>query len=335
MLATLEDLLQRDKAIKKEYSDRFPVDIPHTETLPDDVLFRIKLKDADKTVHSRSYDCPQKYHVTWKILLNQHIAAGRLWLSSSSHASPVFIIPKADPTVLLHWINDYRQLNSNTVPDNHPLPRIDEILQDCAKGKIFGKMDMTNSFFQTHVHTSGLCSPHSQSNTLRPIRVDRHAHGCPKCPHLSSTPYDSCATPPHWEMLPHLPRWHHHLVANNWRTWNKCMPSTGCTSCRNTLLLSQEDVPLLMGGRLPWMTDLCPRYWTRLQKNRKNRSMAKTTICKWNPFLSWPLSYPWFYLVNSGPPGHLRTSAPPNSKLGKSPLVSSVLSPLVPLHSFL
>ena len=47
------------------------------------------------------------------------------------------------------------------------------------------------------------------------------------------------------------------------------------------------------------------------------------------------LSYPWFYLVNSGPPGHLHTSAPLNPELGKSPLVSSVLSPLVPLHSFL
>ena len=40
----------------------------------------------------------------------------------------------------------------NTVPDNHPLLHIDEILRDCAKGKIFGKMDMTNSFFQTCVH---------------------------------------------------------------------------------------------------------------------------------------------------------------------------------------
>ena len=45
-------------------------------------------------------------------------------------------------------------------------------------------------------------------------------------------------------------------------------------------------------------------------------------------------------LRSSGTPPHLRTSAPPhlrtpNSELGKSPLVSSVLSPLVPLHSFL
>lgn len=38
------------------------------------------------------------------------------------------------------------------MPDRHPLPTVDEILSDCGKGKIFGKMDMTNSFFQTRVH---------------------------------------------------------------------------------------------------------------------------------------------------------------------------------------
>jgi Reverse transcriptase (RNA-dependent DNA polymerase) len=43
-------------------------------------------------------------------------------------------------------------LNSNTVLDLHPLLRINGILADCAKGKIWSKLDMTNSFFQTQVH---------------------------------------------------------------------------------------------------------------------------------------------------------------------------------------
>ena len=43
-------------------------------------------------------------------------------------------------------------LNSNTVTDAHPLPCVDDILADCTKGKIWSKMDMTNSFFQTCVH---------------------------------------------------------------------------------------------------------------------------------------------------------------------------------------
>lgn len=34
----------------------------------------------------------------------------------------------------------------------HLLPQINDILADCAKGKIWGKLDMTNLFFQIRVH---------------------------------------------------------------------------------------------------------------------------------------------------------------------------------------
>ena len=54
--------------------------------------------------------------------------------------------------MLPRWVNDYRALNANTVLDSYPLPRVDDILTDCAKGKIWSKLDMTNSFFQTRVH---------------------------------------------------------------------------------------------------------------------------------------------------------------------------------------
>jgi hypothetical protein len=73
-------------------------------------------------------------------------------LSNSAFASPSFIVPKTDPTALPRWVNDYRELNSNVVIDSHPLPRVDDILADCAKGKIWATIDMTDSFFQTKVH---------------------------------------------------------------------------------------------------------------------------------------------------------------------------------------
>jgi hypothetical protein len=36
--------------------------------------------------------------------------------------------------------------------DSHPLPQIDDILNDCTKGKIWATINMTNSFFQTWMH---------------------------------------------------------------------------------------------------------------------------------------------------------------------------------------
>jgi hypothetical protein len=55
-------------------------------------------------------------------------------------------------------------LNSNTVMDSHPLPRVDDILADCAKGRIWSKLDMTNSFFQTpmapeDIHLTAVTTP--------------------------------------------------------------------------------------------------------------------------------------------------------------------------------
>jgi hypothetical protein len=153
----IEVLTAQDKlrALSSDIINKFPdvfSPIPHIDDLPTDVYCCIKLKDLDKMIHTRSYSCPCKYKEAWATLIQQHLDAGRIRPSNSSHASPAFMVPKSDPSVLPRWVNNYRELNANTVLDAHPLLHIDDILADCAKGKIWSKMDMTNSFFQTRVH---------------------------------------------------------------------------------------------------------------------------------------------------------------------------------------
>jgi hypothetical protein len=152
ILAVWDELARYEKEMRDEFIDRFPADIPHVTRLPDDVYHRFRLKDPEKVIKCRSYACPKKYKDAWKQLLDQHLSAGRIRESSSEFCSPSFLIPKADPTVLPRWVNDYRALNENTIPDHYPLPHIETILSDCAKGSIWAKIDMTNSFFQTRVH---------------------------------------------------------------------------------------------------------------------------------------------------------------------------------------
>ena len=41
---------------------------------------------------------------------------------------------------------DYRQLNSNTVLDAYPLPRIDELTSRLNGAKIFSKIDLNNAY---------------------------------------------------------------------------------------------------------------------------------------------------------------------------------------------
>ena len=147
-----EDMpIKREKKLRTEYKVIFKP-IPHVDELPQDVVAEIHMKNAEKLIKSRSYPSPRKYKEAWQILIPQHLDAGRIRPSSSPCASPAFIVPKANLNVLPRWVNDFRQLNENTITDSHPLPRIDDILNDCAKGKIWGTIDMTNSFFQMRMH---------------------------------------------------------------------------------------------------------------------------------------------------------------------------------------
>ena len=89
---------------------------------------------------------------TWYVLLQQHLDAGQIWPSYAAVGSAAFIVSKSNPTVLPRWVNNYCQLNANMVTDSFPIPCIDNILADCTKGKFWATIDMTNSFFQTHMH---------------------------------------------------------------------------------------------------------------------------------------------------------------------------------------
>lgn len=105
--------------VKTKYKSVFKP-IPHLDELLTDVYCRIKLKDASKTINTHSYSTPQKYKDTWSMLIQQHLEAGCIRPSNSSHASPAFFVPKTDSIVLLRWVNNYRALNPNTVTDSHP-----------------------------------------------------------------------------------------------------------------------------------------------------------------------------------------------------------------------
>ena len=122
ILAVLDNLLKHEHEVREEFKDRFPMDILHVTRLSDDVYHRFRLKDPEKVIKCQSYACPKKYKDGWRQLLDQHLVAGRIRELSSEFCSPSFLIPKADPTVLPRWVNNYRTLNENTVPDHYPLP---------------------------------------------------------------------------------------------------------------------------------------------------------------------------------------------------------------------
>jgi len=155
ILADKAKLIEQSDKLCDEFKDVFNP-LLHYDDLSDEIHCKINLKDASQTIKTQSYSCPRKYRDAWKTLIQQHLDGGWIRPSSSQYASPAFTVPKSDPTVLPRWVNDYRQINTNTVTDSYPLPRVEDILADAGHGKIWSKMDMTNSFFHTHMHPDSI-----------------------------------------------------------------------------------------------------------------------------------------------------------------------------------
>lgn len=78
--------------------------------------------------------------------VNKLLKEGKVQESNSPWASPVVLVAKKDGSQRL--CVDYRQLNSVTVKDAFPLPRIDDSL-DCLSGaKWFSTLDMASGYWQ-------------------------------------------------------------------------------------------------------------------------------------------------------------------------------------------
>ena len=72
--------------------------------------------------------------------------------SYSAWSSPTVLVPKKDGS--MRFCIDYRKLNAVTVPDSHPLPRIDDTLSVLGGSKWFSTLDLETGYHQISIKTS-------------------------------------------------------------------------------------------------------------------------------------------------------------------------------------
>ena len=66
--------------------------------------------------------------------------------SSSPWSSPCILVPKPDGTH--RFCTDYRKVNSVTIPDSFPLPRLDDCIDTVGSARYVSKLDLLKGYWQ-------------------------------------------------------------------------------------------------------------------------------------------------------------------------------------------
>jgi hypothetical protein len=107
-------------------------------------------RDCDHAIRlidgAKPYAATKNYPLTreeQKILdewLEENLKTGRIRPSKSEWAAPTFFVKKKGPG--LRPVQDYRELNKQTIRDRTPLPLIPELINNTEKSKFFTKLDI-------------------------------------------------------------------------------------------------------------------------------------------------------------------------------------------------
>ena len=177
---------EKARSLLKEYHDIFFLekqDMGHTQA----AQHKIILKDPDTPPFKERF-CrippPQLDEVREHLKLM--LDAGVIRPSNSPWCNAVVLVRKKDGS--LRFCIDFRKLNSLTVKDSHPLPRICETLESLAGAAHYSTFDMNSGFWQVPM------SPESKQYTAFTLG----SMGLYEC---ESMPFGLCNAPPTFQRL--------------------------------------------------------------------------------------------------------------------------------------
>jgi hypothetical protein len=144
-----------DIRVAGEYLDVFVEDLPSMP--PDqDVEFTIELQPDTTPISRRPYKMTLKELAELKVQLNELMDKGFIRLSSSPWGCPSLFMKKKDKSLRL--CVDYQPLNTVTVKNKYPLPRIDILFDQLVDAKVFSKVDLCSGYYQIKIHLEDIAN---------------------------------------------------------------------------------------------------------------------------------------------------------------------------------
>jgi len=108
---------------------------------------QIKLKDGFMPKALKPYRIPDKIKQEVDKQINQLLASGRIRPSNSPYAHPIVVVAKKSSNDIRMCV-DYKYINSGTIADSFPMPRIDDILMKIAPCTYISTLDASAGYHQ-------------------------------------------------------------------------------------------------------------------------------------------------------------------------------------------
>jgi hypothetical protein len=154
VVKTADNKTEMDPEIQKvldKYPNLCPVDLPELAPLRPDLPPVIQLVPGAKPAFRNRgrYSMPEKDEMQRQI--EAGIKAGRVRPSHSPWGASVLFVPKSSGRGLRMCV-DYRALNSLTIKNRFPLPRIDDLLDQLSGAKYLSSLDLLHGYYQVRMN---------------------------------------------------------------------------------------------------------------------------------------------------------------------------------------
>ena len=162
---------ERRKMVEKVLYEECEVFAKSDTDIGDIPDFQMGINLTDEIPVNDAYrHLPRKLYDDVKTYLQDLIVNGWIQESKSAYASPIVCVRKKDGSMRLCC--DYRSLNQKTVPDRHPIPRVQDLMDGLGGQKYFSTLDMAKAYHQGYIradcrHMTAFSTPWSLYEWLR------------------------------------------------------------------------------------------------------------------------------------------------------------------------